>query len=152
MAGMMTDERRVVERYPEHLRKSPPSIGPERAARQGIAPEGERRVDQIGRERSRGRFEWLTNESSTLTFNFPQTLLRAVPSLLSNVVSLFKESAIVSAVGMVDLLFVGQNISNMTARPIEILTTVALIYFVVAFPLTRLVTWLETRTLRKFAI
>ena len=47
----------------------------------------------------------------------PQAVLRAIPTLLSNCVSLFKESALVSAVGMADLMFVGQNISNNTARP-----------------------------------
>ncbi|WP_330208376.1 MULTISPECIES: amino acid ABC transporter permease [unclassified Pseudomonas] len=82
---------------------------------------------------------------------FPQTLLRAIPPLLSNVVSLFKESALISSVGIADLMFVGQNISNSTARPVEFLTAVAVIYFLVAFPLTRLVGVIETRMLRRYA-
>lgn len=81
----------------------------------------------------------------------PQAVLRAVPTLLSNCISLFKESALVSAVGMADLMFIGQNISNNTARPIEVLTVIALIYFVIAFPLTRLVTRVEQGLLRKLA-
>jgi polar amino acid transport system permease protein len=80
---------------------------------------------------------------------FPQTILRAIPTLLSNTVSLFKESSLVSAVGMSDLLYVGQNIATRTYHPVEILTTVALIYFVIAFPLTRAVTIVEQRLLRK---
>ncbi|ANL50821.1 UNVERIFIED_ORG: polar amino acid transport system permease protein [Rhizobium esperanzae] len=82
----------------------------------------------------------------------PQAVLRAIPTLLSNCVSLFKESALVSAVGMADLMFVGQNISNNTARPVEVLTVVALIYFVIAFPLTRAVSLMEGRILKKLAI
>ncbi|MGO6853698.1 amino acid ABC transporter permease [Rhizobium beringeri] len=82
----------------------------------------------------------------------PQAVLRAIPTLLSNCVSLFKESALVSAVGMADLMFVGQNISNNTARPVEVLTVVALIYFVIAFPLTRAVSLVEGRILKKLAI
>ncbi|MCJ8055931.1 amino acid ABC transporter permease [Shinella curvata] len=82
----------------------------------------------------------------------PLAVLRAVPTLLSNCVSLFKESALVSAVGMADLMFVGQNISNNTARPVEVLTVVALIYFAIAFPLTRAVTLVEGRILKKLAI
>ncbi|MGH6808787.1 MAG: amino acid ABC transporter permease [Ensifer adhaerens] len=82
----------------------------------------------------------------------PQAVLRAAPTLLSNCVSLFKESALVSAVGMADLMFVGQNISNNTARPVEVLTIVALIYFAIAFPLTRAVTLVEGRILKKLAI
>lgn len=80
---------------------------------------------------------------------FPQTILRAVPTLLSNTVSLFKESSLVSAVGMSDLLYVGQNIATRTYHPVEILTTVAFIYFAIAFPLTRAVTIVEQRLLRK---
>ena len=81
----------------------------------------------------------------------PQALLRAVPTLLSNCVSLFKESALVSAVGMADLMFVGQNISNNTGHPVEVLSAVALIYFVIAFPLTRAVTGVEQRVLAKLS-
>jgi polar amino acid transport system permease protein len=80
---------------------------------------------------------------------FPQTILRAIPTLLSNTVSLFKESSLVSAVGMSDLLYVGQNIATRTYHPVEILTTVAFIYFAIAFPLTRAVTIVEQRLLRK---
>lgn len=81
----------------------------------------------------------------------PQAVLRAVPTLLSNCISLFKESALVSAVGMADLMFVGQNISNNTARPVEVLTVVALIYFAIGFPLTRAVTFIEKKMLRKLS-
>jgi polar amino acid transport system permease protein len=82
----------------------------------------------------------------------PQAVLRAIPTLLSNCVSLFKESALVSAVGIADLMFIGQNISNNTARPVEVLTVVALIYFVIAFPLARAVSLVERRILAKLAI
>ncbi|HEX9857122.1 MAG TPA: amino acid ABC transporter permease [Paracoccaceae bacterium] len=82
----------------------------------------------------------------------PQAVLRAAPTLLSNCISLFKESALVSAVGMADLMFIGQNVSNNTARPVEVLTAVALIYFIIAFPLTRAVTFIERRMLKKLAV
>ena len=79
---------------------------------------------------------------------FPQAIRLAIPTLLSNSVSLFKESSLVSAVGMSDLMYVGQNVSNISARPIELLTTVAFLYFAIAFPLTRAVSHLESRMLR----
>ncbi|MGF6961394.1 amino acid ABC transporter permease [Paraburkholderia youngii] len=93
----------------------------------------------------------LTPQAKILYVVFPQALLRAIPPLLSNVVSLFKESALISSVGVADLMFVAQNISNSTAKPVEFLTTVAIIYFLVAFPLTRLVGVVESRFLRRFA-
>jgi len=93
----------------------------------------------------------LSPQAKILYVIFPQALLRAIPPLLSNIVSLFKESALISSVGVADLMFVGQDISNSTARPVEFLTTVAIVYFLVAFPLTRLVGVVETRFLRRFA-
>lgn len=94
----------------------------------------------------------LPRSAQVLNVVLPQAVLRAIPTLLSNCVSLFKESALVSAVGMADLMFVGQNISNNTARPVEVLTVVALIYFVIAFPITRAVSVVESRILKKLAI
>lgn len=75
----------------------------------------------------------------------PQALIRAIPNILSNTISLFKESTLVSAVGMVELMYTAQTISNITARPIEILTAVALIYFVVGYVLSQCVSALEWR-------
>ncbi|NIE63358.1 amino acid ABC transporter permease [Burkholderia sp. Ax-1719] len=92
----------------------------------------------------------LTPAAKILHVIFPQALLRALPPLLSNIVSLFKESALISSVGIADLMLVGQNISTNTARPVEFLTTVGVIYFLVAFPLTRLVGVVETRLLRRY--
>lgn len=94
----------------------------------------------------------LSRWSQVLHVILPQALLRAIPPLLSNCVSLFKESSLVSAVGLADLMYVGQNISNNTAHPVEVLSAVALIYFVIAFPLTRAVTRVERRVLAKLAV
>lgn len=110
-------------------------------------------LKSVGREQldacvALGLTPWVRTTSVVL----PQAVLRAAPTLLSNCVSLFKESALVSAVGMADLMFVGQNISNNTARPVEVLTVVALIYFVIAFPLTRAVTVIEQRILKRLAV
>jgi polar amino acid transport system permease protein len=93
----------------------------------------------------------LTPRVKVIFVIFPQALLRSIPPLLSNVVSLFKESALISSVGIADLMFIGQNISNSTARPVEFLSAVAVIYFIVAFPLTRLVGVIEARLLRRYA-
>lgn len=81
---------------------------------------------------------------------FPQALLRSIPPLMSNNVALFKESALISSVGIADLMFVSSNISSSTARPVEFLTAAAIIYFIVAFPMTRLVDLVEQRLLFRF--
>jgi polar amino acid transport system permease protein len=89
---------------------------------------------------------------SLLYVILPQACIRAVPNLLSNSVTLFKESALVSAVGITDLMFQGETISSATARPLEVLTTVAAMYFAVGFPLTQVVSLVERRVLRRMAI
>jgi len=81
----------------------------------------------------------------------PQALIRATPTLLSNAITVFKESAIVSAVGMADIMFVGRNISSASGHPIEILTVVAAAYFIVAWPMTLLVGNLERRRLERMS-
>lgn len=82
----------------------------------------------------------------------PQTVVRAIPNLMSNLVSLFKESALVSAVGVVELMYTAQNISNITARPVEVLTTAALIYFAIGWVLTRLVNKVESRLIVRMSV
>ncbi len=94
----------------------------------------------------------LSTWSRSVHVVLPQTILRSVPILLSNAVALFKESALISAVGMAELMFIGSSISNRTGRPVEIFTAIAIIYFIVAFPLTRVVAVLERWILRRFAI
>lgn len=75
----------------------------------------------------------------------PQTILRSIPNLLSNAVTVFKESALVSTVGMTDLIYQSQFIADSTARPIEILTVAAGIYFIIAFTATRIASVIERR-------
>ena len=73
----------------------------------------------------------------------PQASRIVIPVLLSISISMFKESSLVSTVGMNDLMYVGRVVSSATFKPIEILTTVAVIYFIVAFPITILTRKIE---------
>lgn len=73
----------------------------------------------------------------------PQAARNVLPVLLSISVNLFKDTSLVSALGVSDLMFVGESVATNVFRPLEILTTVALIYFLVAFPITILVRRLE---------
>lgn len=82
----------------------------------------------------------------------PQTILLSIPNLLSNSVTLFKESALVSAMGINDLMYNSQHIAESTGRPVEILTVAALVYFVIAFGVTRIVSQVERILLRRLAL
>jgi polar amino acid transport system permease protein len=66
----------------------------------------------------------------------PQAFRIVLPVLISIGISLFKDTSLVSTLGVADLLYQGHLVSDLTYRPLEIFTTVALIYFVVAFPIT----------------
>jgi polar amino acid transport system permease protein len=76
---------------------------------------------------------------------FPQSFLMAVPVLITNGVGIFQQSALVSVVAIADLMYQGKMLATQTYRPIETLTMVALIYFVVALPVTLLVKVVEEK-------
>lgn len=75
----------------------------------------------------------------------PQTLRQQLPALLSIAINGFKDTALVSVIGVVDLMFAANTAASQTYRSLEILTGAALLYFVVAFPLSLLVSYLERR-------
>jgi polar amino acid transport system permease protein len=75
----------------------------------------------------------------------PQAFRIIIPVALSQSISLFKDTALVSTLGVADLMYQARVLATETYRPIEILTTAALIYFVIAFPLTVATRLLEVR-------
>lgn len=75
----------------------------------------------------------------------PQAFRLVIPVLLSLSISLFKDTSLVSTLGVGDLMYQGRVIATQTYRPIEILTSVAVIYFIIAFPISMLTRRLEIR-------
>jgi polar amino acid transport system permease protein len=76
---------------------------------------------------------------------FPQALRMAVPVLMTNGVGIFQQSALVSLVAVADLMYRGRMLAVNTYRPIETLTVVALMYFIIAFSFTQIVKRCEDR-------
>ncbi|MYM60132.1 ABC transporter permease subunit [Vibrio sp. OCN044] len=74
---------------------------------------------------------------------FPQLLQRTLPPLTNEVVSLVKNSSIVSVMAIFDLTTEGRNIVSETAMPFEIWFTVAAIYLALTLSLSGLSVWLE---------
>lgn len=81
----------------------------------------------------------------------PQALILALPVLITNGIGIFQQSALVALISVQDLMYEGRYIATQTFRPIETLTTVALIYFAVSFPVSQAVTLVEKRTKRLLA-
>ncbi len=73
----------------------------------------------------------------------PQVLQRTLPALTNEVVSLIKNSSIVSVMAIFDLTTEGRNIVAETAMPFEIWFTVAAIYLLLTLSLSAFSAWLE---------
>jgi polar amino acid transport system permease protein len=69
----------------------------------------------------------------------PQALRNVLPPLGSTWVSTFKDSSLTAIIGVPELLFRAQTASIETYRPVEIYTVLALIYFALTYPQSRLV-------------
>jgi His/Glu/Gln/Arg/opine family amino acid ABC transporter permease subunit len=77
----------------------------------------------------------------------PQALRISFPALGNNLVSLVKNSSLVSTIGMVELMFVANDISFNNFRTFEIYGTAAVLYVVIVLGLTRLLRRAERRLL-----
>ncbi|GAM64217.1 amino acid ABC transporter [Vibrio ishigakensis] len=75
----------------------------------------------------------------------PQLLQRTLPPLTNEVVSLIKNSSIVSVMAIFDLTTEGRNIVSETAMPFEIWFTVAAIYLLLTLSLSTFSALLERR-------
>lgn len=72
----------------------------------------------------------------------PQAVMRVLPALGSMWVSLFKDTAILSVIGVGELMYKGRIVVNDTYRPLEVFTGVAVIYYILAYPQALGVNWL----------
>ena len=75
----------------------------------------------------------------------PQAIMRVLPALGSMWVSLFKDTAILSVIGVGELMYQGRIVANDTYRALEVFTGVAVIYYLLAYPQSLGVNWLFAR-------
>jgi polar amino acid transport system permease protein len=75
----------------------------------------------------------------------PQALRFAVPVLGNFVISMFKESAILSTITVMEIVAQANVIGSQTYRFIEPLTMAGLLFFAISYPAARLVRLLEAR-------
>jgi polar amino acid transport system permease protein len=76
----------------------------------------------------------------------PQTGKIVMPPLIGQYLSLIKDTSIVSMIGMSELMHQGQAIVDRIGKPVEIYGLVAVLYFVICFPLSR---WVRRHDLRR---
>jgi polar amino acid transport system permease protein len=75
----------------------------------------------------------------------PQAFRIIVPPLGNFFVSIFKDSALVSVITMRDLMFSGELLASATYKHFEIFTMVAVIYFLISYPVAKFVEWIEAK-------
>ena len=73
----------------------------------------------------------------------PQTFRRIVPPLGNEFIALLKDSSLVSAIALEELVRKGNIIMTRTFRPFEVWFAVALIYLIMTFTISRLVALAE---------
>ena len=74
----------------------------------------------------------------------PQAIRRMVPPLVNQSVTQLKNTSLLYVVAVPDLMYTGSIIVAETYRPLEVYTSVAAMYFVMLYPLTRWAKQLET--------
>jgi polar amino acid transport system permease protein len=75
----------------------------------------------------------------------PQAIQVMIPALINQTIMQLKNTSLVSTVAVGDLLYQGSVITAASYRPLEVYTTIAVLYFIVLFPLTLVADQLEQR-------
>jgi polar amino acid transport system permease protein len=97
--------------------------------------------------------QWEASGSLALTFGeqlrhvvLPQAVKIATAPTVGFLVQVIKGTALASVIGFVELTKAGSMISNATFRPFEVFSCVALLYFVLCFPVSLYAKYLERKT------
>jgi polar amino acid transport system permease protein len=75
----------------------------------------------------------------------PQAVRQQTPVILSLNISMFKDTALVSTIAVADLMFRANTIATESYKALEVFTVAALLYFVIAFPVSLLTSYIERR-------
>lgn len=89
----------------------------------------------------------MTSTQTMRRIILPQAITRMLPPIGSTWISLFKDSSLVSTIALADLTYQGRVLATFTYRPMEVLTTVAVLYFVLTYPQSILVNWMHRKYL-----
>ncbi len=76
---------------------------------------------------------------------FPQAFSVSMPSLGANCIFLLKETSILGAIAVVDLMNITKDLIGMYYQTFEALFMLVAVYLVIILPLSLLLTWLERK-------
>ena len=75
----------------------------------------------------------------------PQALRNMVPSLVTQMIVLFKDTSLASIIGYVDLTKAAQIVNNREIRPFELYLFIAVVYWICTYSMSRMARRLERR-------
>lgn len=75
----------------------------------------------------------------------PQAFAVAIPGLSANTIFILKETSIVSAIALADLMFVAKDLIGMYYKTTEALCMLVIAYLIILLPLSLLLTFIERR-------
>ena len=90
----------------------------------------------------------MTTYQAMVLIILPQAVRRILPALAGQFISLIKDSSLVSVFGYAELTHAANRVSAATFRTLAPNIFVALIYFLIAYSLSRIIALIERRTAR----
>jgi polar amino acid transport system permease protein len=99
-----------------------------------------------------GRGQWQAGRALGMThfqlmrrIVLPQAVRRMVPPLVNQSITQLKNTALLYVVAVPDLMYTGSIVTAETFRPLEVYTSVAVMYFIMLYPMTLFAKRLEVR-------
>ncbi|MBP3411439.1 MAG: amino acid ABC transporter permease [Clostridia bacterium] len=87
----------------------------------------------------------LTHRQVLMYIIFPQAFATAVPAICANVIFLIKETSVLSAVALADLMYVAKDLIGMYYKTDEALLMLVVAYLVILLPVSLVFSWIERR-------
>ncbi len=87
----------------------------------------------------------LTTRQTMSFVVLPQALRNMVPSLVTQMIVLFKDTSLASIIGYVDLTKAAQIVNNREIRPFELYLFIAVVYWICTYSMSRYARHLERR-------
>ena len=75
----------------------------------------------------------------------PQAIKNILPALVNEFIVLIKESAIVSYIGLADIMYKANQIRSITYLTLEPLLVAAIIYFIITFTISKFIQYFERK-------
>lgn len=87
----------------------------------------------------------ISKRQTMIRILIPQVFVKILPSITNELITLLKNSSLVSVIAVVDLTRVGQQIVSTSYRPAEIYIAVALLYFLMNLAISQGSRYLERK-------